>query len=617
MRVFFRVIVLLLFFAVAPAYGQKPVRDTVKEKNDAMYNRIKDYSNKRKATKFLHKLIFRPVREKKQANTRKDIKKKSPELLTEIQRFDGKPIRKIIVQTLDPFGYSINDTVAHPRNWAERTGNRVHLRSKEFTIRNLLLFSKHENFDTLKVKESERLLRSQRYIRQVVIRPEASGSADSVDVYVRVLDAWSLIPNGSASTSSTSFRLTERNFMGLGHQFENDFDKRFNTGETDYLARYTVPNLFNSYINTSVAYQIERSDNWIKSAGAERTFFSSLTKWAGGVYVESRFLRDSLPDSQNKWGMQNFKSASKDYWAGYAFQIFKGWSEDDRTTRLVTTGRYYHRKYTETPTIEYDSIRFFSSERLYLATIGVTSRKFVQDKFLFNYGIVEDIPIGKVYSATFGMQDKNNEHRLYLGGRYAFGNYYKWGYLGINFEMGSYFYKDYTQQDVFRIDALYFSNIRYIGRWRTRYFIKPLIVIGDNRMPIYSDQLTINDRYGITGFNSPTLKGTQKAVLTLQAQAFSPFDLGGFRINPFVNATFGMIGDKESKLYHSNVYSKFGLGIMLYNDYLVFNSFQLSFAYFPNVPGHGMNIFKTNAIQNNDIILPDFQVDKPETVQYN
>lgn len=609
---------LLFFFAMATAHGQNAVRDTVKEKNDAMYKKIKDYSNKRKFTKFVHKLIFRPVREKKAATTRKDVRRKSPELQNSYEKFEGKPIRKIIIQTLDPFGYSINDTVSKARNWAERTGNRIHLRTKEFTVRNLLLFGKHETLDSLKVKESERLLRSQRYIRQVVIKPETvAGASDSVDVYVRVLDAWSLIPNGSASTSSTSFQLTERNFMGLGHQFENDFDKSFSTGETDYLARYTVPNLFNSYINASVAYQIQRSDNWIKSAGVERTFFSSLTKWAGGVYAESRFLRDSLPNATGTWGMQNFKSDTQDYWAGYAFQIFKGWSVEDRTTRWVTTARFFNRTYKETPSLEYDSIGYFSGEKLYMASVGVTSRKFVQDKFLFNYGIVEDIPIGKVYSATFGMQDKNNQHRLYLGARYAFGNYYKWGYFSTNFELGSYFYRDYTQQTTLRLEALYFSNIKYIGRWRTRYFIKPLIVIGDKRMPIYSDQLTINDRYGITGFNSPTLKGTQKAVLTLQAQAFSPFDLGGFRINPFVNATFGMIGDNARKMYHSEVYSKFGVGIMLYNDYLVFNSFQLSFAYYPNIPGNGYNVFKSNAIQNTDIVLPDFQIGKPGAVQYN
>lgn len=609
---------LVSLFYSGVTYAQvKPARDSVKIKNDQMYNKIQDYSKKRKFTKALHKLIFRPVREQKESRSRKKIKEEAPEMQHLYDRYEGKIIRRIVVQTLDPFGYSINDTVTGPHNWAERTGNKIHLKTKEFTIRNLLLFKRNRPLDSLLVKESERLLRSQRYIRRVVIRPrEISPKSDSVDVYVRVLDSWSLIPNGSASTSSTSFKLTERNFLGLGHQFENDFDKRFSTGQTDYLARYTVPNLFNSYINTTVAYQIERSDNWIKSVGVERDFFSPYTKWAGGVYMESRLVKDSLPDAQNRWAMQNFKSNSQDYWAGYAFKIFDGSTEEDRTTRLVGTTRFFNRTYKERPGMAYDSIGYYSNEKLYLVSLGVTSRKYVQDKFLFNYDIVEDIPIGKVYAATFGRQDKNNENRLYLAGQYAFGNYYRWGYLSMNVEVGSFFYKDYTQQTALRIEGLYFTNIRNWGRWRLRHFIKPVIVMGDNRERIYTDQLNLNDRNGISGFNAPMLLGTKKALLTLQTQAFSPWNFGGFRINPFINTTLGVIGDEQHKLYKSNVYAKFGVGVLLYNDYLIFNSFQLSLAYYPTIPGNGYNVIKTNAIQNNDIILPDFQINKPEVVQY-
>jgi hypothetical protein len=36
---------------------------------------------------------------------------------------------------------------------------------------------------------------------------------DSVDVYVRVLDSWSLIPDLSSSTSKSKFHLTEKNFF--------------------------------------------------------------------------------------------------------------------------------------------------------------------------------------------------------------------------------------------------------------------------------------------------------------------------------------------------------------------------------------------------------------------
>ncbi|MFP9098660.1 hypothetical protein ACLI09_06360 [Flavobacterium sp. RHBU_24] len=619
MNFVYRLLIIMALCAIAPAWGQvKPVnRDSIKEHNDSIYQKIQDYSRKRKFTKMVHKLMFRPVQPKKPSQARRKVKERTPEMQNTFNNYEGKIVRRIVVQTLDPFGYSITDTLRKPNNWVQNFGNRVHLKTKEFTIKNLLLFKRNEPLDSLLVKDSERLIRAQRYVRRVAITPQRiSAKSDSVDVYIRVLDSWSLLPNGSASGSGTSFTLTERNFMGLGHQFENDFDKRFNTGETAYLARYTVPNIMNTYINSTITYQIWRSENSLKSFGAERDFYSAFTKLAGGIYVESRFQRDTLPNAQQEWDWQNFKSSAQDYWAGYAFKFYNGNDEEARTTRLITSLRYFNRKYTETPTIEYDSIGFYSSEKLYLASVGITSRKFVQDKFLFNYDIVEDIPIGKLYSVTFGMQDKNNRHRAYVGGRYAFGNYYKWGFLSTNLELGSYFYRDLTQQTTLRVDALYFTNIKTLGSWRLRHFIKPVLVFGDNRLPIYTDQLNINNENGIDGFSSRDLRGTKKLLLTLQTQSFSPWNLAGFRINPFANLTLGVIGNEQHKLYDGPVYAKIGMGILLYNDYLVFNSFQLSLAYYPNIPDNGYNIFKTNGTQNNDITLPDFQVGEPMVVPY-
>lgn len=617
---------LCLFFLLLAATGAgaqviPTVRDTVRERQDERYKNLEDYSKRRKFTKFIHKLIFRPVRVQEASNNRRKIKARSPEMNNTIDRYEGKIVRNIIVETLDPFGYSITDTARKPSNWIERAGNSLHLKTKQLTIKNLLLFKRHKPVDTLLIRESERLIRSQRYVRRVIIEPRrVRTSIDSVDIVVRVLDSWSLIPNGSASSSGIDMQLTERNFFGLGHEVHNDFNKRFKTGETSNLVRYRVPNIMNTYIDGTLQYEIWQSDNSLKSIGFQRTFFSPLTRWAGGVYTEERMVRDSLPDSgqmaENVWVWQNLKSELQDVWGGYAFKIYQGDSEEDRTTRLVTTARFSNLRYEEKPLPLYDPYGYFNDERLYLGSVGLTSRKYVQDKFLFNYDIVEDIPIGKVYESTFGIQDKNDMRRLYVAGRYAFGNLYKWGYFSVNLEAGSYFYKDMTRETAFRMDALYFTNIRTLGDWRFRHFINPSFVIGDNRIPYVKDQLTLSGPTGIPGFESQVLRGTSKLLLTVQTQSYAPWNIVGFRINPFANFTMGVIGDKNNDLWESNIYCKFGLGVLIFNDYLVFNSFQLSLAFYPNIPGEGYNVFKSNTIKNNDIVLPDFQVGRPATVSY-
>jgi hypothetical protein len=78
----------------------------------------------------------------------------------------------------------------------------------------------------------------------------------------------------------------------------------------------------------------------------------------------------------------------------------------------------------------------------------------------------------------------------------------------------------------------------------------------------------------------------------------------------------GSLATENTKLYSDKLYTKIGIGLLLYNDYLVFNSFQLSLAYYPDIPGVGSNVLRANAAQNNNITLPNFQVGKPEVVPY-
>src|SRR5690606_26724265 len=118
------------------------------------------------------------------------------------------------------------------------------------------------------------------------------------------------------------------------------------------------------------------------------------------------------------------------------------------------------------------------------------------------------------------------------------------------------------------------------------------------------------------GFDSTTLLGTKKALLTYQMQAYSPWNVVGFRLNPFANFTMGVIGNDNDRLYDNRLYSKIGIGVLITNDYLIFNGFQLSVAFYPTIPGTGNNIFKTNTIENSDIMLPDFQVGRPVIVPY-
>ena len=582
------------------------VKETKKDSSE-VYNQIQTYSKKNKFTKLVHKLVFRPVNVKT---------KKTKVIPKRYTKFEGKIIRNINIVTLDPFGYSEIDTTRKPKNWAERSGNRIHIKTKNLAIRNLLLIQKNKPLDSLLVKESERLIRMQRYISRVDITPQLiPKNQDSVDIFIRVLDSWSIIPKGSISSSRSNFELNDRNILGSGHEFNNKFKNRFSDRKSAYSLAYTIPTIKNTFIKTTVSYSIDLEDYYSKSINFDRPFYSAFTKWAGGVYFDQQFRKDSLADSNAVFANQNFKHNSQDLWLGHAFTILKGNSESVRTTNLVVAGRFLNVNYLESPPIEYDPTNFYSDEKFSLIGIGITSRKFIQDNYIFNNGIIEDVPIGKIFGITSGYQYKNNFGRYYFGARATFGNFYKWGFLSANFELGTFLKKSNTKQTAFSFQANYFTSLISLGKWKLRQFIKPQFIIGFNRVNIIGDNLTINENYGIQGFNSPEY-GTEKAILTFQTQAYAPWNLWGFRLNPYFNYSIAMLGNAKKGLLENKAYSKIGVGFIINNDFLIFKSFQISLSYYPSIPGEGHNIFKTNSFETTDFGFQDFELAKPRTVIY-
>lgn len=103
--------------------------------------------------------------------------------------------------------------------------------------------------------------------------------------------------------------------------------------------------------------------------------------------------------------------------------------------------------------------------------------------------------------------------------------------------------------------------------------------------------------------------------MTFQTQTYSPWKLLGFRLNPYLSYTAGILGNNETGFQCSKLYSQIGLGFILSNDYLVFNSFQFSFSFYPNIPD-GNSIFKTNSITTSDFGLQGFEISKPILVEY-
>lgn len=592
-------------FAIAQITAAKP--DSTK-----IYKNIETYSRQSKLKTFVYRLIFKPVTPDKK---NKEVRKKAYKKLIQkpYSAFEGKIIRKIDIVTLDPFGYSATDTTFAIQNFLLNAGNGMHIKTRRITIQNLLLIHKNDSFNSLLVKESERLIRSQKYVHEVYFYVVAAGAkSDSVDIFIRELDKWSIIPKGSISTSVISVEITDKNFLGSGHEFQNVFSRNITNGINSFNTNYFIPNVRNTYINTKLHYGVDGYGNFTRSLAVDRPFYSPLAKWAAGVSVASQFREDSLKDINLAFVPFHLRFNTQDFWAGKAVQIFKETREEELVTNLIFTVRYLRIRYSERTSEQNDPLHIYSNEDFYLGGIGISARKYVQDKYIFKYGVIEDVPVGKIFGVTGGYQLKNNSRRLYLGMRFSFGNYYEWGYLSSTIEYGTFFHLSHAEQGAFTAGVNYSTGLFEIGKWKFRQFVKPQITIGINRFSY--DSLTLNDGYGLDGFNSPALSGTRRLLFTMQTQSYAPWNFIGFRFAPYLTCSLGMIGDDVKGLKNSKVYSQIGLGVLIKNENLVFNSFQISISFYPLIPGIGQDVFKMNSFKTTDFGFRDFEIEKPSRI---
>ncbi len=608
----FRNTLLLVFISISICNSSFAQQTPEKKDSTQIYEDIESFSAKRKSTNFMYKLFFKPASVK----TKREARRKTYKKL--IQRpyssFEGKTIRNIDIETLDPFGYSVSDTSVSAKNFLLKSGNKIHIQSQNITIRNLLLIHKNQLFDSLLVKESERLVRSMNYVNDVsfIVKP-VSLNSDSVDISIRELDKWSIIPEGSFTASLMSINIRENNFLGMGHGFHNRVAWNHEKGVYAYSTNYYIPNIRNTYINSTLHFNINEFGNSTRSFSIDRPFFSPFAKWAAGVSF-AQFRNDSVYADNTFPDLQKFKFNIQDYWGGNAMQLVKGNTEYFRSTNFISAVRFLRVRYIEKPVEIYDTAHFYANENFYMASLGVSTRKYVQDNYIFSFGITEDVPIGKVFNLTGGNQIKNNSTRFYLGGRVSFGNYYQWGYLSSNFEYGTFFRESHTEQSVFSGGINYFTGLIEMGKWKFRQFVKSEFTAGINMF--VNDSLTIKDGFGLNGFNSIGLSGTSRMLMTVQTQSYAPWNFMGFRFGPYLNFSLAMLGNSAKGFKNSKLYSQLGFGVLIQNFNLVMNTFQLSVAFYPSIPGIGNNIFKMNSFKTTDFGFKDFEIGKPETIRF-
>ena len=601
--------ILLLFFFISAIKFSVAQQVATSKDSVNIYLNIETFSQKTRATKFLYKYLFKSV-----APLALPTDQRTVSLKKVYSRFENKIIRNINVTTLDPFGNDLYDTTRMSDFVGKKVLNNLHVTTLHMTIRNLLLIKRNEPFDSVLVRESERLVRKQSYIREVDFYPVICGSnSDSVDLQIRALDYWSIMPGVDASATLLKLKLSDKNLAGLGHRFANSYTWNHTNGNHIFETSYTIPNFQNTFISSELYYKQDEKNNYTSGISIDRPFYSALTRWAGGMYFSLQLKSDSVYQNDTSHILFPARFTVQDYWAAEAWQVKEGKSENDRTTNLILSARFFRLRYTD-KIVEMANAPFkHENKSFFLSGLGLSTRKYIQDNYIFNFGKTEDVPVGRAYGIVGGYQF-NNKNLLYFGANFSYGNYYRLGYLRANFEYGTLFNAATTEQGVFKTELNYYTKLFEIRNWNFRQFIKSSLTSGIKRLP--NESLTINEEYGINGFNSSGVFGKHRLLFTMETQSYAPGNFLGFQFGPYLLLSFGMLGNETTGFRNSRVYSQFGIGTLIRNKYLVISNFQISFSFYPVIPGNGDNIFKTNSFKANDFSFPDFDIGKPGMLSF-
>ena len=570
------------------------------DRSQQMYDSLQTKASRKKWTNRLYRLIFVPSRK-----NRAEVSSS----LAEYMKYQGKIIRTIWYYRMDPFGVIVRDTVLlPPKKGSSNFLNKLHITTRWQTIQHNLLFKPGDKVEAQKLDDNERLLRHLPYIRDArfLLVPV---EGDMVDVLVVTRDVFSL---GAAldyhGLNSGGISILDKNFLGLGHEIRGGI--LYNFKEHDPFGgygRYRIDNLAGSFISGDIrVLSAFNTQNYTLSF--QRPFLSQFMKNAGGLDAQYMFTQDLLMGDTLEVPI---RYNAYDTW--YARSILL---DKEKRRRIVFAGRYHFNDISKRPELEEDEYYKYQEYQLFLGEISVSADRYYKTSLIYNYGTTEDIPEGILMGITGGYELNEFMNRYYLGAEITAGKYFpRLGYINAGATFGGFhpIEKNTIAQGVLNLYTDYFSPLFAIGRFYYRQFINVKYTTGINR---YSDELlTLNDKFGIRGLRSDSLTGIRRLAIKTETVAFSPFYLYGFRFVFFAFADLGVLDLAEKPFTDSRLYSGLGIGLRIRNENLIFNTFQIRFAYYPVLPEEAH--YQTIVLSGEKNYTPyHFRPHKPEIIDF-
>lgn len=581
------------------------IRDSLKYE----YARIKEVAYRRKWTKELYKMVF--------VNPRKiniDIVE-TENSEDRYKPYRGKIIRDIHVKILPPFGSSVNDTtlLQDSLQWLLNVANSVHQKSAERVIKKQLTVKPGMDVDPFELVQNEQLLKSLSNVDDALIEvQEVEGDSLWVDLVVICKDEFSWTGEvWSNFMSAVDLGIETKNLFRLGHSLHYEASYR---GRKDQkwgnLVEYDAKNLFGSHLDFYGEYENTYSQEVLR-VQLNKQFLTYRTKWAGGAAYNRVYSSKTLVDRDITKPIELFNYRLLDFWGGKSFNLSEKYSYN---RIFYVTGRYTWTNFVNRPLVSSDSNHYYYDRNRIMGALTFTKIKYFKTNLVYDFGRAEDIPSGLSGTLLFGYEKSDFSEFGYLGTEwhYSWFNKYTEWYYSMYAALGS-FLNGYTvESGVFKAGASYISPLYDFSRSRLRFYSNIDYVRGIKR---WSDDYIYFEDANIRGFDTDTIRGTQRLSGSFSTTFFLPYIKRGFRVSvtTFVDAGILPLGDKS--IFKSETYWGLGFSLNLRNDNLILKNVSIRFAFYPKVPGDFRSI-EVNVSSRQKTGFYDYRVHKPDAIKY-
>jgi hypothetical protein len=548
-------------------------------KSETFFNNLAHRADKNLITRELHNIIISNHSKPNNNDTIKNGASSLPYVY-----YTGRPIRKITIKQLDVFGPTIDDTSRIARSWIEKTGNKVHFPTREYLIRNSLIFKEGNLIDPIVLADNERLLRSLPYIEDARIIVKSSGGlTDSTDILVIVKDVWATAFNFEVdNVYSGRFEVWNRNLFGYGQELQSNLP--WNSHKSPKIGTensYIVNNLWRSFITAKIIYNNSFNTS-ILGTNLERKFFTPNIKYAGGASFNNIQTQSKLDYDTSK-NYYSFSYNNYDLWVGRSLLLNRN-SFTKMRHNLTFTSRIMRNHFFERPTITGTSYYDFQNKTLLFGAISYSRHSYFKSNYIYSFGRTEDIPIGSEITITAGKEFNEFFDRSYLATQVSWGTFlWNIGYLYTDLNIGSFFTNsEHDKQGIIDYKVNYFSPLVIVRKTKFRQFISFNYTHGINRFN--KEYLTINENNGISGYRNDSVYGAKRFNMRWETVCFTPWIFYDFRFVLFINANHSWLVKSNEKLFDKIPYTSVKFGIRIRNERLAFNTIELSFSFYPNIP---------------------------------